>query len=69
MIEREGWVCGICRAIVPFQVVSSAAGWYIGAWCACGQEHRETDVFRNRAVADGLLVSFERFGYLVRRAS
>lgn len=52
-------VCGECGRVMPFEVCSSAAGYYIGTWCCEGPNSRESDYYRTHEEAQAALDSGE----------
>lgn len=47
--------CPECGITPKLQVLSSAAGYYIGTWCDCGPYSRESDYYRTRQAAQSAL--------------
>jgi hypothetical protein len=48
-------VCTDCNQALPFEVLHSAAGYYVGTSCECGPYSRESGYFKTRAQADEIL--------------
>ena len=44
--------CQDCLTLLEDRVLQSAAGWYIGTACACGQYSRESEYYQTRAAAE-----------------
>lgn len=54
--------CGDCFVKPPYEVLRSAAGYYIGNVCECGPYTRESGYYRNEVEAEAAihLGSFSR---------
>lgn len=50
--------CDECQMKMPFQVLSSAAGYYIGTRCNCGPNSRESEYYRSYNDADAALAAW-----------
>jgi hypothetical protein len=48
--------CSDCGVMPPIKVHRSAAGYYIGTWCACGPYSRESGYYASADQARGALV-------------
>lgn len=49
--------CEDCGKMPCLAVYESGAGWYIGTYCHCGPYTRESDYYRTRGDAQGVLDS------------
>jgi hypothetical protein len=47
----------LCVRIAILQVCRSAAGWYVGAVCACGPYSRESGYYSQRLEAEGVMAA------------
>ena len=53
-------VCPSCNTKAEWGVYRSAAGWYIGTYCACGPYTRESlSYFRTKEEAEQVFLTFE----------
>ena len=50
--------CPDCKQELPFRVLKSHAGFYIGTACCCGPYSRETDYYETRELAEHDLATF-----------
>ena len=57
--------CGDCDTKLELDVHTSAAGYYIGAWCNCGPYARLSDYFRTREAAQAELNDWNTTGVRV----
>lgn len=51
--------CPDCGTVMVPQVCMSAAGYYIGTWCQCGPNSRESGYYRTRQAAQADLDRLE----------
>lgn len=50
-VGHIGSTCGDCGETLVAKVCRSAAGYYVGTWCACGPYSRESGYFRSEEEA------------------
>jgi len=50
--------CPDCNEKLPFKVLSSGGGWYIGTFCHCGPYSRESEYFATREQAEQILAAW-----------
>lgn len=55
--------CPSCRVCAPFEVLKSAAGYYIGTQCKCGPYTRESIYYSSREEAEEDLREYRRTGW------
>lgn len=55
--------CSACGVTMDFEVLRSAAGYYIGTRCDCGPNSRETSYFPTYELAAALLKSGNWLNY------
>lgn len=54
-----GYTCVDCGSKLPFKVLSSAAGYYIGTFCnCCGPYSRDSGYFATKEEAEAALEDF-----------
>ena len=52
---HDGTKCPDCGKVLVLQVLSSAAGYYLGTFCCCGPYSRESEYFPTRERAQAAL--------------
>ena len=50
------FACPECHRTLDLDVQKSAAGWYLGTWCACGPYSRHSEYFTSQAAAERALI-------------
>ena len=70
MFEGEAILSGAnptcCGEVLPFQVLHTPAGYYVGTFCnACGPHSRETDYFKTNKEAEHALTEFNGLGEML----
>lgn len=55
ILSGASGICEDCKEVLVFKVYSSPAGYYIGTWCQCGPQTRESGYIKTRAQAEEIL--------------